>query len=58
MPKKKIIITIYPTGEIKFPLDHPEILEREKTADQVIEQKSYKITKLSYVKNCLKKLIQ
>lgn len=47
-----------PTGEIKFPLDHPEILEREKTADQIIEQKSYKITKLSYVKNCLKKLIQ
>ena len=47
-----------PTGEIKFPLDHPENLERETKADQIIEQKSYRITKLSYVKNCLKKLIQ
>ena len=47
-----------PTGKIKFPLDHPENLERETKADQIIEQKSYRITKLSYMKNCLKKLIQ
>ena len=47
-----------PTGEIKFPLDHPENFERDIKADQIIEQKSYRITKLSYVKSCLKKLIQ
>ena len=47
-----------PTGEIEFPLDHPKIIDREIKADQVIEQKSYRITKLSYLKNCFKKLIQ
>ena len=47
-----------PTGEIEFPLDHPKIIDREIKADQIIEQKSYRITKLSYVKNCMKKLIQ
>ena len=47
-----------PTGEMEFPLDHPKIIDREIKADQVIEQKSYRITKLSYLKNCFKKLIQ
>ena len=47
-----------PTSEIKFPLDHPENFERDIKADQIIEQKSYRITKLSYLKSCLKKLIQ
>ena len=47
-----------PTGEIKFPMDHPENFERDIKADQIIEQKSYRITKLSYAKNCFKKLIQ
>ena len=47
-----------PTGEMEFPLDHPKIIDREIKADQIIEQKSYRITKLSYVKNCMKKLIQ
>ena len=47
-----------PTGEMGLPLDHPEIIDREIKADQVIEQKSYRITKLSYLKNCFKKLIQ
>ena len=47
-----------PTGEMEFPLDHPKIIDREIKADQIIEQKSYRITKLSYLKNCFKKLIQ
>ena len=47
-----------PTGEMEFPLDHPKIIDREIKADQNIEQKSYRITKLSYLKNCFKKLIQ
>ena len=43
---------------MKFPMDHPKIIDREIKADKIIEQKSYRITKLSYLKNCFKKLIQ
>ena len=46
-----------PTSEIEFPLTSPEILERDIKADKEIELKSYQITKLSYLKSQLRKLV-
>ena len=46
-----------PTSEIGFPLTSPEIVERDVKADKEIELKSYQITKLSYLKSQLRKLV-
>ena len=47
-----------PTSEIEFPLTSPEIVERDVKADKEIELKSYQITKRSYLKSQIKKLVQ
>jgi hypothetical protein len=46
-----------PTSEIEFPLTRPEIVERDVKADRIIERKSYQITKRSYLKSQLRKLV-
>ena len=46
-----------PTSEIEFPLTSPEYVERDVKADKEIELKSYQITKLSYLKSQLRKLV-
>ena len=46
-----------PTSEIEFPLTSPEIVERDVKADLIIERKSYQITKRSYLKSQLRKLV-
>jgi len=46
-----------PTSEIEFPLTSPEIVERDVKADRIIELKSYQITKRSYLKSQLRKLV-
>ena len=46
-----------PTSEIEFPLTNPEIVERDVKADRIIELKSYQITKQSYLKSQLRKLV-
>ena len=46
-----------PTSEIEFPLTSPEIVERDVKADRIIERKSYQITKRSYLKSQLRKLV-
>ena len=46
-----------PTSEIEFPLTSPEIVERDVKADRIIERKSYQITKRSYLKSQLRKLM-
>ena len=46
-----------PTSEIEFPLTSPEIVERDVKADLIIERKSYQITKRSYLKSQIKKLV-
>ena len=46
-----------PTSEIGFPLTSPEIVERDVKADKEIELKSYQITKISYLKSQLRKLV-
>jgi len=46
-----------PTSEIEFPLTSPEIVERDVKADKKIELKSYQITKRSYLKSQLRKLV-
>ena len=47
-----------PTSEIEFPLTSPKIVERDVKADKKIELKSYQITKRSYLKSQIKKLVQ
>jgi hypothetical protein len=44
-----------PTSEIDFPLTSPEIEARDLKADRIIERKSYRITKLSFLKNQLRR---
>ena len=46
-----------PTSEIEFPLTSPKIVERDVKADRIIERKSYQITKRSYLKSQLRKLV-
>ena len=46
-----------PTSEIQFPLTRPETQDRDLKADRIIERKSYRITKLSYLKSQLRKLV-
>jgi len=46
-----------PTSEIEFPLTNPKIVERDVKADRIIERKSYQITKRSYLKSQLRKLV-
>mgnify|MGYP001196121606 CR=1 FL=1 len=46
-----------PISEIEFPLIGPENLKRDTNADKQIELKSYKISKLSFLKNQLKKIV-
>jgi hypothetical protein len=46
-----------PTSEIEFPLTSPKIVERDVKADKKIELKSYQITKRSYLKSQIKKLV-
>ena len=46
-----------PTSEIGFPLTSPEIVKRDVKADKKIELKSYQITKRSYLKSQIKKLV-
>ena len=46
-----------PTSEIEFPLTSPEFVERDVKADKEIELKSYQITKRSYLKSQLRKLV-
>ena len=46
-----------PTSEIEFPLTSPEVVERDVKADLIIERKSYQITKRSYLKSQLRKLV-
>ena len=46
-----------PISEIEFPLTSPEIVERDVKADKKIELKSYQITKRSYLKSQLRKLV-
>jgi hypothetical protein len=46
-----------PTSEIEFPLTSPEYVERDIKADKEIELKSYQITKLSFLKSQLRKLV-
>ena len=45
------------TSEIGSTLTSPEILEIDIKADKEIELKSYQITKLSYLKSQLRKLV-
>ena len=45
-------------SEIHFPIDHPEILNRDIVADKFIEKKSYRITKFAFLKKFLKKLLK
>ena len=47
-----------PTSEIEFPLTSPKIVERDVKADKVIEQKSYRITTLAYLKKLFGNLIR
>ena len=46
-----------PTSEIEFPLTSPKIVERDVKADKKIELKSFQITKRSYLKSQLRKLV-
>ena len=46
-----------PTSEIKFPLTTPNTFQRDERADKEIELKSYKITKMSYLRSQIRKLV-